>query len=78
MLYLYKDKKNKVFIKPSVNKIVEVEVAKQEGEYVVIPTNNKIVESNIANKLTEIDLKTAYEMTHKKPTSKLGKISLED
>ena len=63
MLYTYK---GKVYVRPFMNKIVEVKIEKNEdGTYDVKATKNEIYDENITNKLTSISLEEAYKFLRK-------------
>ena len=60
MLFRYK---NKVYVRPFANRIVEVEVYKKDNEYFVNPTNNKVELTNeVANNMYSITIKEAYDL----------------
>lgn len=63
MLYLYN---GKIYVRPFVNKMVEVDIKKGIGEdYNVIPTNNVVVDDNLDSKIISISLENAYEVIRK-------------
>ena len=63
MLYVYN---GKIYVRPFVNKMVEVDIKKGIGEnYNVLPTKNVIVDDNLDTKITSISLEKAYELIHK-------------
>lgn len=71
MLYRYKDK---VFVNPTVNRIVEVKIQKKGNEYDIVLTKNKVVQSNIRKEITEINVDEAYELQQEnlhKPNNKI-------
>ena len=64
MLYLYNEK---TYIKPFINKIVEVEIKKDiQGNFDVIATRNVIADENIISKITSISIEDAYNLSQKK------------
>lgn len=63
MLYSYNEK---IYVKPFVNKMVEVNVTKDlNGGYNVVPTKNVIIDDHLDEKITSISTEKAYELTHK-------------
>lgn len=63
MLYEYN---GKIYIKPFSNKMVEVEITKNENGYDVKPTKKNVeVTPEIKEKIVEISLKDAYAKTRK-------------
>lgn len=63
MLYLYN---GKIYVKPFVNKMVEVDIKKGIGQnYDVIATKNVIVDDMLDSKIVSISLEKAYELIHK-------------
>lgn len=63
MLYEFN---GKIYIKPFSNRLVEVEIQKDEEEYIVKATNRIInITPKIKSKITEISLKDAYKKTNK-------------
>ena len=72
MLYVYKDK---VYVKPFANKLVEVKIEKEkDGTYNVLATPNVVVDDYIDSKIVSISTEQAYEFLSKKKK----KISRED
>ena len=72
MLYLYKDK---IYVKPYENKIVEVVIKKTINGYDAEATKNVIVEDGLVNKLQPISIEEAYNLTN---TTKKGLKSKEE
>lgn len=63
MLYLYN---GKIYVKPFVNKMVEVDIKKGIGQnYDVIATKNVIVDDMLDSKIVSISLEKAYELIHR-------------
>lgn len=64
---------NKVYVRPFANKIIEVEVTKNNGNYDVKSTNNSVeLTKEVSNNLYSISLEEAYKMQNK-PSSKENK-----
>lgn len=63
--------KGKVYVRPFVNKIIEVIVEKnKDGSFNVKATNNKVeLTKEVSNELYSIPIEEAYKMQNK-PTSK--------
>lgn len=63
MLFRYD---NKVYIRPFVNRLVEVEVSKKTNDYDVKPTKNEIkITPEVSEKLYSISIEEAYNMQNK-------------
>lgn len=76
MLFRYK---NKVYVRPFANRIVEVKVNKiNDNEYDVKPTENKVeITKEVNNELYSVTLKEAYEIQNKSnKESKLSKLDI--
>jgi len=68
MLFIYK---NKIYVRPFANKIVEVSITKKENKYDVKPTDKTVeIDSNVNKDLYSISLEEAYKMQSKSLGSK--------
>jgi len=64
MLYVYE---NKIYVKPLVNKLVEVKIEKEkDGSYNVLATENEVVRDYLDQVVTSISTEEAYEFLNKK------------
>lgn len=71
MLYFYKDK---VYVKPFENKIIEVEVKKDGNEYDVQATQRSVeINRNDLSELYSITIEEAYKIQNKNGNSKENK-----
>ena len=64
MLYL---SNGKIYVRPFVNKMVEVDIKKNlNGEFDVIPTKNIVQNDNLNDLIKSISLEEAYEIIQNK------------
>lgn len=67
MLYKYNDK---IYVKPLVNKIVEVNITKKGDEYDIQPNKDfTYITPDIKKKMIEITVEDAYKMKNKAKSS---------